>query len=239
VEFFHILRLEFQAHTGAGEVGSHVSLNRLAKSIEEHALDPGMVMKELHVNGAGHCAAYMQVHARSAMRRERDIVRPTERGRMEKATDSTAPSAVSLQDRDGLRVEHAAEVPGSVAIFSCGDVHTQWSPASDLIQTDEIIGTYRLFKPGDTLLREAVSQVDRLRYRVCAVGVDKEFAVTANRLSGSDHALGIAMGLGANLHLHHGKAPLSPSAKLSGKLLVAVVGEAAAAVNRNRRMDLS
>src|SRR3569623_2016604 len=146
-----------------------MALSRIAKAIEEDALDAGMVVKVLHMNGTRNRTAHMKVHARSAMGRERNIVCPAERSSIKESADAAAASAIGLEDGDGLRVEHTAEVPGCIAVFASSNVHSERGAAANLVEAEQIIGADWLLEPADTLLRETVGEFDGLCHRVSAI----------------------------------------------------------------------
>ena len=120
---------------------------------------------------------------------------PAKRRGIEEAADAAATCAVRLKNGDRLR--HPA-CGGSTRLCS----HTrrlrypcQVGASADLIEPDEIVGADGLFKPADTLLREAVRQFDRLCHSVRAVGIDKEVALGTDSLSRGDDTLGITFRL--------------------------------------------
>ena len=110
-------------------------------------------------------------------------MRPAKRSRIQKAADAAAACAISLQNGDRLRIEHRAKIPRRVAVFTGGDIHAQRSALAHLVQSDEMIGAYRLFKPADALLRKSVRKLDRLRDCVRAVCIDKKIARLADGLA--------------------------------------------------------
>lgn len=60
--------LQLQPHPWPAEIGRHVPGYGLAEAIEEHSLDAGMVVEELHVNRPWRSAADVQMHAWTTMR---------------------------------------------------------------------------------------------------------------------------------------------------------------------------
>jgi hypothetical protein len=87
---------QLQPQTGARPVGKHVALARLAESIEKHSLNASVIVEELQVTRAGNSATGVHMNTRSAVCRERDLMRVADRGCGEKSSDSLGPGGIGL-----------------------------------------------------------------------------------------------------------------------------------------------
>ena len=92
----------------------------------------------------------------------------------------------------------------------------------------------RLLEPADPdVAREPLGEGQRLLAVVGTVGVDEELDLGPDRLAGPSHPAQIVGRLTADLHLNRPDAAFHPAAELRLELVVAVRGEAAAAVDRD------
>ena len=115
----------------------------------------------------------MKMHARTAVRREWNVMCPAERGGGEESADATAACAIRLQYGDRFGIEHGAEVPSRIAILASGDIHAERRSLSDLVEPREMVRANWFFKPPDPVIREAMGKLDGLGYRVGAIRIDK------------------------------------------------------------------
>ncbi len=191
------------------KIGLHDSVLRFAEAVEKHSFNPGMIMKKLHVNRSRHRTADMKMHTRAAVRRERNIRRPAKRGHIEKSADAPATRCISLQNGHGFGIDHPAEIPGGVAVFSGGDVHADGRArphfAAGPARLSELTGSSSHRTP---LLCEIVREAKRLRDCVSPVGVNKKLAVYLRwRCARLQPAADRLSGLRSHFHLHHARSP--------------------------------
>ena len=112
-----------------------------------------------------------------------------------KPRDAAAAGGVGLERGDGPGIDHAAEVPGGVAVLAGGDLHAEGGALADLGETGEIVGGDGLFEPGDVLFGERVSELECLRDGVGAVGVDEEGDIGTDGFAGKSHTARVVGGV--------------------------------------------
>jgi hypothetical protein len=76
----------------------------------------------------------------------------------------------------------------------------------------------------------APRQFESLRHGVRSIRINKQLGRLTDRLTRNVNTPRIVGWMGADLHLHHGKAPLCPAPKLPRQLGIVTGGETAAAV---------
>src|SRR5436305_1488494 len=79
----------------------------------------------------------------------------------------------------------------------------------------------------------SIGELQGLLARVSPVCVDEQLDVGADGLAGAANALGVVLGMGANLHLHLRDSLGCPAGQLVGETPVGVSGKAARPVDRH------
>ena len=152
----------------------------------------------------------------------------------EQLGDAGASSDVGLENVDRSGLEHPLEVDRVIAVFAGGDLHPGGRAVAQEPQAFEVVGGHGLLEPAHAgVVREAPREVERLLARVGAVGVDEQARIRADRPACCLHALGIAVGLRTDLHLHSWNPLLDPAAQLGCETIVRVRGEPPRAVDGN------
>src|SRR5579859_1503816 len=130
---------EFQTISWAAEIGIELAIPWFRHPVKEHLLDPNVVEKIFQMPERPSCAANMQVHCRSSVRRERHAIRLAQSGSFQEAADACTASRIGLQHIYRAGIEHSAEIPRIVAVLSGGDLHRRWSAVAHEPQALEII----------------------------------------------------------------------------------------------------
>ena len=139
-----------------------------------------------------------------------------QRSSLHEAGHAAAAGRIGLQDIDGLRLEHAAEIEGLVTVFTRGDVHSRGRPVAHQAQASEIVARHRLLEPGDAERRGLLRKAERLLALQRAVCIDIEFRI-ADGSAGCAHTVRVPLRLAADLHLDGRTAVLlDPAGELFG-----------------------
>src|SRR5437764_467553 len=126
-------------------------------------------------------------------------------GVSQEAGDPPAARDVGLNDVERLRFEEQTEVGWLVTVLSARDLHPGRCAVAQQPQPRHVGAHHRLFEPGDAHLRESVGKRERLFAVVRAVRVHEQLDSAADRLARGMDARQVALGLPADLHLHHGE----------------------------------
>ena len=134
----------------------------LGHSIEEHVLDPNVVVEVLHVHQRLERRADGRVDSGRAVQRERHGARTAQRVHAQQLGDARAARDVRLQDVDSAGLEHALEVGQVVAVLTGCHVHLRRGAVADEPQTLEVVRAHRLLQPANPDLGERVGEAQRL-----------------------------------------------------------------------------
>src|SRR5437899_1258784 len=113
--------LELEAEPGAGTIGGELTAGRLGRAVEEHPLDPNVVVEVLEVPEAGGSAERVHGERGCTVAREVDLARVAQRSHAKHAGDPAAPGHVGLEAVDD--VDPRQELGQRVAVLADGDVH--------------------------------------------------------------------------------------------------------------------
>ena len=166
---------------------------------------------------------------------ERRVVSIAERSGGQESGHATAARGIGLLHVDRTRREH----PGGHR-RGCRRTRRPRRPcrsaraATHSGEAIEVVARDRLLEPGDVELGCPLRHRQRLARHEGPVGIDEQGSLP-DRLSGDPHPVRVAVGIGADLHLHEAAAlVVHPAAELVAQLLVRVGREAARAVDRDR-----
>ncbi len=211
----------------------HPSLG-LGGPVEEHPLDPDMIVEPLHVAHLQPRAGDVQMQSRRSVRRQRQLEGVAQRVGHEEPGKARAARGVRLQHVGSTPQHQLAEVAHVVGVFARRHLDRGRHPVAHQAHALDVVRGHRLLEPADAERRASLGEGQRLLARQGAVGVDEKADTVADRLARDAHALEIAPRFSPDLHLDIGQAIGGPAAKLLGELPVGVGGEAAAAVDRHR-----
>src|SRR5919202_4424689 len=120
---FGVRSLELKSQTRPRSIRGEYAALWVEHPVEEHVLDPGVVVEVLQVPQGDDGAASVGVQRGRRVRRELHTPRLAEGTCAQKAGYPRAPSRVGLQHVHRLGLEHPAEVVEIVYIFAGGDLH--------------------------------------------------------------------------------------------------------------------
>src|SRR4051794_32589015 len=115
--------LEDQSKAWAFTTGDQQSVLRLRRTLEQHRLDPGVIVEEFDVDQVGAGGAGMGVDGRRGMGGEGSVETSGDGRSRQEAGYAAAAGGIRLQHIDGARLEHGAEVPGRIAVLAGGYAH--------------------------------------------------------------------------------------------------------------------
>src|SRR5215469_4635741 len=166
------------------------------------------------------------------MRRQWYTIGRAQRVDLQKSRNAETARRISLQYVDRFRFQHLAEVKQVVAIFARCNAHSAWHAFAKQSQPFEIVARHWLLEPGDIVVGDALGHRGRLLAVVAAVGVDKEPDI-ADCIAHGGNSLRVGDRVASDLHLYPAHPIIGAAAELPPETRYRIVGEAAAAVERD------
>jgi hypothetical protein len=203
-------------------------------AVEQHALDPLVVVEVFDVPQVGHRHARPRVQVGGAVPGDLEVMPRRQGTGAQKLGDAAAPGHVQLQAVHRARVDEARRVGQGPAVLARRDVGHDRLPHRG--EPGEVLGGHRFLEPAHPVRGHQVGDAHRLPGGVAAVGVHVEFGVRPDHLAGERHASQIAAHVAApaltDLDLHpRNVILLHPAGQLVAGLAVVVAGETAAPVD--------
>src|ERR1041385_3708980 len=189
-----------------------------------------MIVKVFKVHERRNRTGYVRVQRWRGVSGKRNIVGLAERRDFKKSGDTAAACNIGLLQVDSSSCKHVAEVKNVIAILASGNVHHCWSAITHQPQTFKIVRRDRLFKPAYAETRKPLRLCKGLFAAVSAIGIHVQRSFLADCMASYSHALNVACGIAADLHLHARDTLAYPAGELLCKLSIRIRGKAATAI---------
>src|SRR5450759_4729195 len=157
---------------GRGGVGPDGPAGRVEGAVEEHRLDPDVVVEPFQVPQVRGGGSDMGVQVRAAVPGNVQAVGGRDCRDPHPFGDAAAAGDVGLQAVDRAGRAHPAEVVQVVAVFAGGYVGCDC--VADLAEPVEVVGGDGFLEPPHVQVSGGAGDADRLLAVVAAVGVDEQ-----------------------------------------------------------------
>ena len=215
------------------KIERNLAVTGLWSSVEQHVLDPHMIVEPFEVAQPRRSTSGMQMQGGRAVSRQIDVMGLAQCRGLHKAADAAAARHVGLQHIDRGQREQAAKIVEVVTILAGGDVHPGWRALAHQREAGKIIRVHRLFEPPNVVFGNALGQRQSLFGRERAIGIDEQ-AGLADRGTCSGDPLWVARRVAANFHFDPTTTIVpDPGGKLLAQPRVGIAGEPTAAIDRN------
>lgn len=153
---------KLQTNAWAREIGLERPVDRIARTLEEHALDADVIVEVLHVAQGLTCQRSVQRYMWRTMDRERDHRGLAQAVGGQEPAKSAASRGVRLQAIHGVGIEHLPKIIPRVTVLSGSYFHARRRAFAHLTQAFQIVVIDRLLEPLHAKRCELMSELHGL-----------------------------------------------------------------------------